>query len=1640
MTDDAVAIVGMSCRFAGASDLDRYWDVLQKGKETLTRGLSSGATTEDGMQPVDAFGVLSDIECFDSAVFGITPREAKMMDPQQRVWLELVWHALEDAGLGHRRNLLTGVYAGCNRSAYLEKNILADAELAHRLRDHVSSETRQIRNGNERDFLPLRTSFAFDLDGPSVNIQSACSTALVSVATACASLERRETDVCVAGGISIARTTAEPVFVEPEAIHSTTGYCRPFADFADGTVFGDGGGVVVLRRIDDAIADGQRVYCVIRGWGVTNDGGSKSSFAAPEAGGQARAIRSAWKKAGIDTKNISYVEAHGTATRVGDPIEFESLLDALGKRGVPCRIGSVKANIGHTDTAAGIAGLIKTALMIYNRQLVPMPGVERPNPLLGIEGTRFEIATRPERWVAGQDEPLCAGVTALGVGGTNCHLALSEAQIGTAPEMAETQASKLLLVSAADNDALDRQIEAYQKTLSTAGDDIADLCQMSIRGRRHLRHRVAVVGCDAADLSRQLGSARGRSGNERRAGKPLILFAFTGQLSTYSGVARELYEWDSAFARSLESCAQILDPVLDRSLFDILFEHGDSLTKTSFEQPALCAVQIALAEMWKALGIRPAAVLGYSVGEFAAAHAVGAAPLEPLLRFVARRGAMMEEIAEPGYLAVIRAPRDVIEDFCARNRVEIAGTPAPGLTMVAGRGAPDKVVNAFPQPGAVKVVSDRYGFHSDWLVPCLGALRNAAEAVPWQRPSIPFASTQSGTLATEFTPDYWVEHARNPVRFQDALACASAAGTTLALEIGPRPVLTALAAETDINMPWWPSLTGKGSDWDAHLRCLAGLFEAGADLDWSVRFPNRPRTWVDLPKYDFSRRTFWTGPLPSEPSNLETTAVTETWSEDTQPHFSQHRLFGRTVVPASHHVSWILDRLADHFGHSDFVVFDWIFQRPAVLPKGAEIRVALRLDADTRGGDFFGLVLLEEGVAQPPFVTARVHLEKQELPVALDTTSLDEQFPTIRSGDRFYREHWTNLEGTGECFRLIERVWSGDDRAVAEIRRPDRSMAHAPNAEVIEAAFQCLHAGTEIETQAAREAGELWVPYSIGRVAFRAAGPAGLAWCSADHQATRRTETNAVADIALYDAAGMRLVEISDFHLRPIRKGSLGKSEEENPCFETVLEPVAPLTSKNTPPVPTTWCWDRDSVLALIGDSIEHAPADEPFQLAELFRRVGLQGSRARLAFVSSARSDEFAASASRLYEAARCLGEVAPDIKRFCVFTSWRDRAPSPDEAAVEALARVILNEYPNWDVRLIGQETLDANDRWRELLSELLADGTDRQVAWLSGHRYRRKLRPLELPDMPVSFSAAKSYLVIGRDNAQSRSLRDWIAKDGAGHVAFLHAGQDVRKAISPAIAQANEQLPLGGVFFLPWGAGEGLIARLTTAEFDTEVSECAAALDSVSQAVRGLSVDHFVCFSSSAAVLGVQGQASYAAMTGWMDAFCASRRANGLPGLAIDWGPWEGMGHWTKTEQGRQAIFRQGWRPIRPEVGFETMARAMAGDRAQVHALQVDWSILGASGYCRLFSTEAATPVPKATAVSPSDELSRLIGEDMSGHQGDTTLVELGLDSLMAVRLRNFLKANLGRDVPLIELLSTTTLQELANLGAADKDHEK
>jgi acyl transferase domain-containing protein/acyl carrier protein len=1636
VTEDAVAIVGMSCRFPGVLDLGQYWNVLEQERDTVTRGLSGGSAPEAGLQPVDAFGVLSDIECFDNTVFGVTPREATMMDPQQRIWLELVWHALEDAGLGDRRDLVTGVFAGSNRSAYLEQNIMADAGMACRLRKHASSETRQTRNGNERDFLPLRTSYALDLDGPSVNVQTACSTGLVSVAMACASLGQRATDVCVAGAISIARTTCDPVHVEPEAIHSTSGFCRPFGETADGTVFGDGGGVVVLRRLADAIADRQRVYCVVRGWGVSNDGGSKPSFLAPDAHGQARAIRAAWRMASIDPKLVSYVEAHGTGTKVGDPIEFEGLVDGLGGNGATCRIGSVKANIGHTDTAAGIAGLIKTALMIFRRRIVAMPGVARPGPLVGVEDTRFELATHGERWVTAHDGPKYAGVTSLGVGGTNCHLALSEAPDSVVSQGTEDFSPGLLLVSAADEDALDRQLASYIKALSNAGDDVADLCLMSIQGRRHLRHRVATIGRDTAELARKLADARARSRHGRPPVKPRILFGFTGQLSSYSGVAREHYQRDGTFARTIDECARILDSELDRSLGDILFEPGDSLSRTCYEQPALCALQIALSEMWISLGIRPSASLGYSVGEFAAACVSGAAPLGPLLRFVARRGAIMEGISEPGYMAAIRAPSDAIEDFCARSPTEVAGRPAPGLTVVAGRGTPDKVASEFPQPGAVKVLSDRYGFHSEWIDPCLDALRTAAEAVPWQTPRVPVASSLSGALLHEFSPDYWVAHARSPVLFREALESASVAGATLALEIGPKPVLTNLASETDAGISWLPSLSGAESDWDSHLTCLSKLFEAGAEPDWKIRFPRKPRTWVDLPKYSFSRKTFWTGPRPSLPSVRETASISETWTEANQPHLCQHRIFDRIVVPASHHVSWILDRLTDHFGHSHFVICDWVFHHPAVMPKDAELRIALRLSGKSPGEEVLDLALHEDGMEQKPFVTARVELQRHEMYGTLDTAALDKAFPAVRDGDRFYRESWVNLEGTGERFRLIDRIWHSKDRAVAKIRRCERSMSYAPPAEVIEAAFQCLHAATEIETRAARDDGELWVPYSIGRVAFRPSGPSGLSWCSVVHQARKRTATNAVADVALYGQTGNRLVEILGFHLRPIRKEALETSRGELPCYETTLEPASPLPIESVPQMPVAWRWERDGVLALIGERLESARADVSSELDELLVKVNAHKAPVRLAFLSSSQADPAMASASRFLRIVRSVGETSAHIECFCISQPWQAGFPMPEGAAVEALARVAMNEYPDWNVRLIAQDAPDGERRWRELLSEMKS-GTGQRIAWLSGQRYRRELRSIDLPATPARLSDAKSYLVIGPDNAQSRGLRDWLSRSGAGRVHYLRGDESVPDAISGTIAEASEHLPLGGLFFLPWGAGEELIARLPNAEFEARVRECITALDAVWQAVGDVELDHFVCFSSSAAVLGVQGQASYAAMTGWMDAFCVERRRMGMPGLAINWGPWEGMGHWTQTAKGRQAVSEQGWRPISPEVGFDTLSRAMAGDRAQVHVIPVDWSKLGAYADTRLASAVPALLGLDATDETPLSELSRLIGEDVGGFPKETTLVELGLDSMMAVRLRNFLKVTYGKVVPLVELLSTLTLEDIAELTAVDEE---
>ncbi len=683
----AIAIVGMAGRFPGAPDLAKFWQNLKGGVESIrsfsdAELFAAGVSREELSQPeyVKSGVVLEDMDMFDAAFFGFSPRDASIMDPQHRVFLECAWEALENAGHGAGTfEGSVGVYAGSGMNSYMIHNLLTNPALV------ASAGLFLIRQtGNDKDVLATRVSYELDLRGPSISVQTACSTSLVAVHLACQSLLNQECDMALAGGSTIEFPHGRGYLYREGEILSRDGHCRAFDADSSGTVFSSGAGIVVLRRLEDALADGDTIHAVILGSAINNDGARKAGYLAPSVDGQAEAIAEALGVAGVEPADISYIETHGTGTRVGDPIEIKALAQALRQDGQAvgsCSIGSLKTNIGHLDTAAGVAGLIKTVLSLKHRQIPPSLHFRKANPLIDFANSPFRVNTALKEWKTSSG-PRRAGVTSLGIGGTNAHVVLEEAPASKARAVSR-KPYQLVVLSAKSGLALDQLSQNLGTHLGENRDlhlqDVAFTCQV---GRKSLTHRRAVVAANTEEASVLLrGESSGRVFTGEGAEKaPEVVFMFSGQGSQHVNMGRELYETEPIFRAALDSCAECLIADLQLDLRTLLYpsenesaEAAEKLSRTRYTQPALFSLEYALAQWWISRGIAPAAMIGHSIGEYVAACLAGVFSLEDGLHVTAFRGRLMDEMPRGSMLAISASP-DGLEIPKALSLAAVNGT------------------------------------------------------------------------------------------------------------------------------------------------------------------------------------------------------------------------------------------------------------------------------------------------------------------------------------------------------------------------------------------------------------------------------------------------------------------------------------------------------------------------------------------------------------------------------------------------------------------------------------------------------------------------------------------------------------------------------------------------------------------------------------------------------------------------------------------------------------------------------------------------------------------------------------------------------------------------------------------------------
>ncbi|MFI6414763.1 SDR family NAD(P)-dependent oxidoreductase [Streptomyces sp. NPDC050585] len=879
---DAIAVTGLACRFPGAPDAGAFWENLLAGRDTVTfRGrdelaaLGVPADRLDDPRFVPAGGVLEGIDEFDAEYFGITPADAALMDPQQRLFLQCAVAALEDAGQRVRDAAGgVGVYASAGFNSYLTHHLLPHAaELGHR------ADVQWLAAG-DKDYLATQTSYRLGLTGPSLSVQTACSSALVALHLAGEALLSGECDVALAGAVSAGVGQGLGYLHTEGGILSQDGHCRPFDASATGTVFGSGVGVVVLKRLADAVADGDTVRAVLLGSAVNNDGDRKVGFTAPGLDGQVRVITAAQAVAGVGPEDVSCVEAHGTGTALGDRIELTALNRVFAPAPDAHRVlGAVKSNVGHLDTCAGMAGFIKTVLALQHRTLLPTAHFTRPSP--DLDPQRFRVLTAPEPW-PGADGTRTAGVSSFGIGGTNAHVILQDPPPAARRLAAgKDDAWQVLPLSARAPEALDRLAARLGEALTAPGAPaLADAAHTLQTGRDpHPWRRAVTAAPGRTDALGGAATGSGASAEAVRAGGVFAgaAFLYPGQGAGTPGMAAEPYAREPAFRDALDRCLDALRPWTDAPLRALLLDpgHPGSLDRTETAQPALFAVAYALTEWWAALGVRPAAVAGHSVGELAAACAAGVFTLPDAARLVVRRGALMGGMPEGAMLAV-PLPEAELRALIADSGPWPGDGAAPGVPAIAAVNAPDRTVAA-GTPGAVARLTEllaargvparrlpvRHAFHTRHADGLLDDFAALVAATPARTPSVPVISSLTGrplTAEEAASPAYWARQLRQPVRFADALR-ALPDGLVL-LEAGPGTALTGFARRTlGADRTVLPVLGALRDDEPpARLTAVARLWERGADIDWTALGERAGRRKVALPTYPFARTSHWFRP------------------------------------------------------------------------------------------------------------------------------------------------------------------------------------------------------------------------------------------------------------------------------------------------------------------------------------------------------------------------------------------------------------------------------------------------------------------------------------------------------------------------------------------------------------------------------------------------------------------------------------------------------------------------------------------------------------------------------------------------------------------------------------------------------------
>ena len=1181
-TSTDIAIIGMAGRFPGAQNLDEFWQNLCNGVESITffsdeEMLSAGIEPALLAQPnyVNASPTLKEIDRFDAAFFDYSPKEAELMDPQQRLLLECAWESLETAGY----NPFTyagdiGLYAGASMNTYLLNHVYPQR---HTLdpNDSLNVFTLSSLGGfqatvaNDKDYLTTRVSYKLNLRGPSVNVQTACSTSLVSIHLAAQSLLQNECDLALAGGVSVETPQKAGYLYQEGMILSKDGHCRAFDASSQGTLFGSGVGLVVLKRLDEAIADKDFIYAAIKGSAIGNDGGQKVGYLAPLGEGQARVAAEALNIAQISPNTLGYVEAHGTGTQLGDPIEITGLSQAFrlsteAKRF--CPIGSVKTNVGHLNIASGVVGFIKTALAVHYGKIPPSLHFQRPNPQIDFANSPFYVNTALADWPQ-KKTPRRASVNALGIGGTNAHIVLEE--VKSTPEQPSDNPNEInvFTLSAKNPTALRTLAQKYLNFLSAASDlSLEDLCFTAAVGRSHFSHRTAFTTTSVLHLQSQLQNWLSNKTNPAPSTPPTkVTFLFTGQGAQSMGMGYALYNSQPVFQKALDRCAKILLQH-DIPLLDILYgEKSDRIHQTNYTQPVLFSFEYALAQLWISWGIQPSLLIGHSLGEYVAACLARVMSLKDSIKLVTARGRLMQALPSGGAMVSVMADEKACEEIAQRYElVDIAAVNGPQSTVLSGDGgAIAQIINQLKQQNIKhKQLKVSHGFHSSLMEPMLAEFRKIAASVTYQQPEIDIVSNLTGNLIETFSAEHWANHIRQPVLFSQGIKTLHSQGTETFLECGPRHTLITLA-QTTLPAPtyhWLPSLNPKHPNRQQILSSLAQLYEQGHPIDWAQFYQPQSHQRIPLPTYPFQRQRHWierparpillsstpAHPLlgPSIPTPLKQQIFQQTIAS-TQPAFlAGHQVHAQTVLPGAAYLEIAVSASSQSnkvrlrnvaISKALYLIEQPVSMQTILNPEASRFEIYSRSKTNKNW------TLHCEGIYEPI----------EESPEPLSIESVKQALGEGRSGEEHYAICKRLGLNYGGAFCGVRSLWRKDGSALGRIEVPNDCASYHLHPAALDACMQCVLAALPEAILS-----EAYVPIGIDSFSYYSALTQGQTIWSEVNITSALDAEIVTANVRIVDEAGRAIALLSGLAAKRISNPSQDTHTWQNWLYQIEWHPT----------------------------------------------------------------------------------------------------------------------------------------------------------------------------------------------------------------------------------------------------------------------------------------------------------------------------------------------------------------------------------------------------------------------------------------------------------------------------------------------------